>query len=59
MANAEVIYAKMRASIEEYDEIAAAAAAREALAAGLDPVEAVEKGFAGAIRLSARTCHGC
>jgi len=50
MANAEVIYAKMRASIEEYDEIAAAAAAREALAAGLDPVEAVEKGFAGAIR---------
>jgi len=50
MANAEAIYAKMRASIEEYDEAAAAAAAKEALASGLDPAEAVEKGFAGAIR---------
>ncbi|HUW08788.1 MAG TPA: corrinoid protein [Anaerolineae bacterium] len=50
MANAEAIYAKMRASIEEYDEVAAAAAANEAVAAGLDPVVAVEKGFAGAIR---------
>ena len=50
MANAEAIYAKMRASIEEYDEVAAATAANEAVAAGLDPVVAVEKGFAGAIR---------
>jgi corrinoid protein of di/trimethylamine methyltransferase len=50
MATTEDIYAKMRASIEEYDEEAAAAAAREAVAAGLDPVEAVDKGWAGAIR---------
>jgi corrinoid protein of di/trimethylamine methyltransferase len=50
MTTTEDIYAKMRASIEEYDEEAAAAAAREAVTAGLDPVEAVDKGFAGAIR---------
>jgi corrinoid protein of di/trimethylamine methyltransferase len=40
----------MRNSIQEYDEAEAAAAATEAVAAGLNPVEAVEKGFAGAIR---------
>jgi corrinoid protein of di/trimethylamine methyltransferase len=40
----------MQNSIQEYDEAAAAAAAKEAIEAGLDPVEAVEKGFAGAIR---------
>lgn len=50
MATADEIYARMQNSIEEYDEAAAAAAAAEAVAAGLDPVEAVEKGFAGAIR---------
>ena len=50
MATTEEIYAKMRASIQEYDEEAAAAAAWEAVAAGLDPVKAVDKGFAGAIR---------
>ena len=50
MATADEIYARMRDSIQEYDEVAAAAAAREAVAAGLNPVEAVEKGFAGAIR---------
>jgi corrinoid protein of di/trimethylamine methyltransferase len=50
MATTEQIYARMRASIEEYDDVASAAAAREAVAAGLDPVEALEKGFAGAIR---------
>jgi trimethylamine corrinoid protein len=50
MTQAEEVFARMRASIEAYDEEAAAAAAREALAAGLDPVEAVEKGFAVAIR---------
>jgi trimethylamine corrinoid protein len=50
MATADEIYARMQNSIEEYDEAAAAAAAEEAVAAGLDPVEAVEKGFAGAIR---------
>ncbi|MFC2037872.1 corrinoid protein [Chloroflexota bacterium] len=50
MATAEEIYARMQTSIQEYDEDAAVAAAEEAVAAGLDPVEAVEKGFAGAIR---------
>lgn len=50
MATADEIYAGMRNSIQEYDEAAAEAAAREAVAAGLNPVEAVEKGFAGAIR---------
>ena len=50
MATADEIYARMQNSIEEYDEAAAAAAAAEAVAAGLDPVEAVERGFAGAIR---------
>jgi corrinoid protein of di/trimethylamine methyltransferase len=50
MPTADDIYARMRNSIQDYDEAEAAAAAREAVAAGLDPVEAVEKGFAGAIR---------
>ena len=50
MSTAEEIYAKMQASIEEYDRDAAAAAAEEAIAAGLDPVKAAEKGFAGPIR---------
>jgi trimethylamine corrinoid protein len=50
MATSDEIYARMRSSIQEYDEAAAAAAAKEAVDAGLDPVEAVEKGFAGAIR---------
>ncbi|MGD8473305.1 MAG: corrinoid protein [Anaerolineae bacterium] len=50
MPTADDIYARMRNSIQEYDEAEAAAAATEAVAAGLNPVEAVEKGFAGAIR---------
>jgi corrinoid protein of di/trimethylamine methyltransferase len=50
MPTADDIYARMRNSIQEYDEAEAAAAAREAVAAGLNPLEAVEKGFAGAIR---------
>jgi corrinoid protein of di/trimethylamine methyltransferase len=50
MSTADDIYARMRNSIQEYDEAEAAAAAKEAVAAGLNPVEAVEKGFAGAIR---------
>ena len=50
MATADEIYAKMRNSIQEYDEDAAAAAAKEAVEASLDPVEAVEKGFGVAIR---------
>jgi trimethylamine corrinoid protein len=40
----------MQNSIQEYDEAAAAAAAREAVTAGLDPVEAVDNGFSGAIK---------
>lgn len=50
MPTADDIYARMQNSIQEYDEVEAAAAAREAVAAGLNPLEAVEKGFAGAIR---------
>ena len=50
MGNAEQIHAKMRASIENYDAEAAAAAAREAVAAGCNLLEAVEKGFAEPIR---------
>ena len=50
MSSTEEIYARMQASIREYDEEAASSAAKEAVAAGIDPVEAVEKGFAGAIR---------
>lgn len=50
MTTTDEIYARMRASIQDYDEEAAADAAKEAITAGLDPVEAVDKGFAGAIR---------
>jgi trimethylamine corrinoid protein len=50
MANAEEIHARMRKAIEEYDSDAAAAAAREAVDAGVDLLEAVEKGFADPIR---------
>jgi corrinoid protein of di/trimethylamine methyltransferase len=50
MSTADEIYAKMQASIENYDQDAAAAAAEEAVAAGLDPLIAVEEGFAEPIR---------
>ncbi|MEE8389776.1 MAG: cobalamin-dependent protein, partial [Anaerolineae bacterium] len=50
MATSEEIYARMQVSIEEYDQDAAAAAAKEAVAAGLDPLVAVEKGFAEPVR---------
>jgi len=50
MATVEEIYARMQASITGYDRDAAVAVAREAVAAGLDPVVAVERGFAGPIR---------
>jgi corrinoid protein of di/trimethylamine methyltransferase len=50
MTTADEIYARMRASIENYDQDAAAAAAGEAVSAGLDPLIAVEEGFAGPIR---------
>ncbi|MDY7078370.1 MAG: corrinoid protein [Chloroflexota bacterium] len=50
MSTAEEIYARMQASIEDYDRNAAAAAAEEAIAAGLNPLIAVEEGFAEPIR---------
>jgi corrinoid protein of di/trimethylamine methyltransferase len=50
MADAERIYEAMRNSIETYDSDAAVAAAEEAVAAGLDLLEAVENGFANPIR---------
>ncbi len=50
MATAEQIPAKMRASIENYDAEAAAAAAKEAVASGIDLLAAVDKGFAEPIR---------
>ncbi len=50
MATAEEIYARMQKSIEDYDRDAAVAAARESVAAGLDPLVAVEEGFARPVR---------
>lgn len=50
MADAERIYEAMRKSIETYDSDAAIAAAEEAISAGIDLLEAVEKGFANPIR---------
>ncbi len=50
MADAEHVYEAMRKSIETYDSDAAVAAAEQAIAEGLDLLEAVEKGFANPIR---------
>lgn len=50
MADKESIFARMRESIESYDSDTAVAAANEAVEAGIDLLEAVEKGFAGPIR---------
>ncbi len=50
MAEAERIYEMMQKSIETYDSNAAIAAAEQAVEAGLNLVEAVEKGFADPIR---------
>jgi len=50
MGSAEQIHAKMRASIQNYDAEAAEAVAREAVASGINLLEAVDKGFAGPIR---------
>jgi len=50
MADAEQIYAKMKAAIEAYDSDLAVAAAKEAVEAELDLLKAVEKGFAEPIR---------
>ena len=50
MSDADKIYTMMQAAIENYDAEAAVAAAREAVAAGLDPTVAINRGFAGPIR---------
>lgn len=50
MTTHEEVFAKMRASIEDYDKEAAIAAAKEALEAGIDPNLAMEEGFAKPIR---------
>lgn len=42
----EAIFSKLQHAIEEYDVDMAAEAAREALAAGLDPIEAIQQGLA-------------
>ena len=57
MATIDQIYVKMRASIEEYDGDAAVVAAQEAIAAGIDPAEALEKGFAQPIREVGEAFH--
>jgi corrinoid protein of di/trimethylamine methyltransferase len=57
MADAERIYEAMKKSIETYDSEAAVAAAEEAVAAGLDLLEAVEKGFANPIRELGESFH--
>ena len=45
MANKEEIIAKAKEAITEFDDELAAEVAEEALAAGIDPVELIEKGF--------------
>ncbi|MBW8012045.1 MAG: hypothetical protein FVQ83_12540 [Chloroflexi bacterium] len=50
MAEHEEILERMRASIVAADETEAMAAAEAALAAGIEPLTALEEGFAGAIR---------
>jgi trimethylamine corrinoid protein len=45
MANKEAIIAKAKEAITEFDDEIAAEVAAEALAAGIDPVELIEKGF--------------
>lgn len=57
MADAERIYEMMKKSIETYDSDAAVAAAEEAVAAGVDLLEAVEKGFANPIRELGEAFH--
>jgi len=57
VATAEQIYANMQAAIQNYDADAAVSAAQEAVAAGLDPTLAIEKGFAGPIREVGEAFH--
>ena len=50
MNNESAIFQKLAQSIWDFDPDAAAAAAKEAIAAGIDPARAVEEGFSPAIR---------
>ncbi|MCX5975750.1 MAG: cobalamin-dependent protein [Coprothermobacterota bacterium] len=50
MSNESEIFQKLAQSIWDFDPDAAAAAAKEALAAGIAPARAVEEGFSPAIR---------
>ena len=50
MASKEAIIAKAKEAITEFDEELAAEAAGEALAAGIDPVELIEKGFTAGMK---------
>jgi len=50
MTTSEEIYTRMNASIEHYDSGEAVETARMAVEAGLDPAEALERGFAVPIR---------
>ena len=49
-SNKQAIFTAMREAIEKYDSEAATEAAKQAVASGIDLLEAVEKGFAGPIR---------
>ena len=50
MASKEAIIAKAKEAITEFDEEIAAEVAGEALAAGIDPVELIEKGFTAGMK---------
>ena len=50
LVDKEELFKKMQKAIYDYDKEGAVALAKEALANGIDPLEAVEKGFAVAIR---------
>jgi len=50
LVDKEELFKKMQKAIYDYDKEGAVALAKEALASGIDPLEAVEKGFAVAIR---------
>ena len=50
LVDKEELFKKMQKAIYDYDKDGAVKLAKEALASGVDPLEAVEKGFAVAIR---------
>jgi trimethylamine corrinoid protein len=57
MTDHDEIIERMRASIQNYDESEAAASAQAALDAGVDPLVALEKGFAEPIRELGEAFH--